>query len=130
VVDINEFLLSKLDKLDEKLDGIREEQLLTKVALNSHEDRDKEIHEDVKMMGSDLKKQCKQLGEYNQSLKEHMRRTEMLENKVEPMFVEFQDKKLLAEARNKKLKKWAKIIGAISVVVGIIAGIAQIISVL
>ena len=126
--DINEFLLNKLDKLDGKLDTIREEQLVSKAAFGSHEDRDQEMHDDVKGMGAELKNQSKLLGDYNQSLKEHMRRTEMLENKVEPMFMEFNDAKLLQKAKSEKIKKMLKIAGVISVIVGIAAGIAQVLA--
>jgi len=128
VSDINEFLLNKLDKLDGKLDTIREEQLVSKAAFGSHEVRDQEMHDDVKGMGAELKNQSKLLGDYNQSLKEHMRRTEMLENKVEPMFVEFADVKLLQKAKSEKIKKMLKIAGVISVIVGIAAGIAQVLA--
>jgi hypothetical protein len=128
VSDINEFLLNKLDKLDGKLDTIREEQLVSKAAFGSHEDRDQEMHDDVKSMGTELKNQSKLLGDYNQSLKEHMRRTELLENKVEPMFTEFQDKQALEKIKQAKRKKILKIAGVISVIVGIAAGIAQVLA--
>ena len=126
--DINEFLLNKLDKLDGKLDTIREEQLVSKVAFGGHEERDQEMHDDVKSMGTELKTQSKLLGDYNQSLKEHMRRTELLENKVEPMFTEFQDAKTLQKIKSEKRKKLLKIAGIISVIVGIAAGIAQVLA--
>ena len=126
--DINEFLLNKLDKLDGKLDTIREEQLVSKAAFGAHEDRDQEMHVDVKSMNVELKNQSKLIGDYNQSLKEHMRRTEMLENKVEPMFTEFSNVKLLQKAKSEKRKKMLKIAGVISVIVGIAAGIAQVLA--
>jgi hypothetical protein len=130
VSDINEFLLNKLDKLDGKLDTIREEQLVSKAAFGSHEERDQEMHVDVKTMGAELKNQSKLLGDYNQSLKEHMRRTELLEDQVKPLYAEYNDKQLLVKLksdRRKKILKWA---GIVSVVIGIMAGIAQIISVM
>ena len=129
-MEINEFLLSKLDKLDEKLDDIKTQQVESKIALQSHEERDKLIHEDVKEATVQLGEQTKLLGEYNKSLQEHMRRTELLEKKVEPLHVEYVDKEVSKKIKAEKRKKLIKQLTVAGIVIGIIAGIVQIITML
>ncbi len=130
MTDINEFILNKLDKLDNKLDNIKDDQAETRVALENHEKRDEEIHQDVKKMGSELANQSKLLGEYNQSLREHMRRTQMLEDKVDPMHKEWADRQVIVKHKMKTWKKIAAFIGIAATVVGLLAGIAQLMGML
>jgi hypothetical protein len=130
ILEINEFLLSKLDKLDSKLDDIKKEQIESRVALQSHEERDKLIHEDVKGAAVQLTEQSKLLAIYNQSLQEHMRRTALLEDKVEPMHVEFKDRQVHDKVKSDRLKRRVKWLGVIGIIIGIVAGIVQIITML
>lgn len=107
--DINEllkFLLDRFDKLDDKVDKVSD-------CMVSH---------------------SKLLDDYNASLKEHIRRTEILESKVEPMYDKYTEKVLLDKLHEDKTaksmsswKKHAVIIGVISGVIAIIASILQLI---
>jgi archaellum component FlaC len=97
VTDINEFLLNKLDKIENKIDSVKDEQLT----------------------------QAKLLGDYNESLREHMRRTEILEKKVKPLHTQYEEE-LLAEKL--KMKTWKKLVAAVGIIgtlVGLGVGIAQ-----
>jgi chromosome segregation ATPase len=104
VTDINEFILNKLDKMDEKLDDVKDAQADAKVQLA---------------------KQSAQLDDYNKSLEEHMRRTDLLEGMVKPMHKEWTDKQAVEQAKMKTWKKVAAIVGLAATLVGLLAGIAQ-----
>lgn len=121
-------MLNKLDKLDEKLDDIKVDQAETRIALEKHERRDEEIHNDVKQMGAEIAHQSKLLGEYNESLREHMRRTELLENKVEPIHKEWLNKKIVKRHNVKTWKKIVAISAGITAVAGALLAINQFIS--
>jgi predicted nuclease with TOPRIM domain len=130
VTDINEFILSKLDKLDEKLDDIKLDQSETRQALESHEKRDEEIHQDVKKMSVELVNQSKMLNDYNQSLREHMRRTDLLEEIVKPIHQDWAERQVVEKH---KMKTWKKVVAAIGIattIVGLIAGVIQLIDLL
>lgn len=108
MTDINEFILNRLDKSEEK-----------------QEKRDEEIRSALSDVGDELSNQSKLLSEYNQSLREHMKRTRMLEDKVEPMHKEWADAKVVEKH---KMKTWKKVmvgLGIAGAVVGLLTGIAQ-----
>jgi hypothetical protein len=123
VVDISDFLLSKLDKLDEKLDAVREQQLDTKLTLKGHIDSTQVINRNIERIHD-------QLDEYNQLLEEHIRRTKILEDKVEPIYNEYTEEQVVEKVKSSKIKKIGMIVGIIATLVGIAAGIAQILGML
>lgn len=123
MIDINDFLLSKLDKLGEKLDAVREQQLENKVTLHNHMDTTKDIQFNIEKMND-------QLDEYNQLLEEHIRRTKILEEKVEPMYTEYSEEQVVEKVKNSKLKKIGMIIGIIATLIGIATGLANILGML
>lgn len=125
MTDINEFLLNKLDKLDEKLDHIKEDQAETRIALQNHEKRDEAMCDNVNKMGTELVIQSKLLSEYNDSLREHMRRTKMLEDKVEPMHREWSDRQVIVNHKTNVWKKVVTVIGVITAIAGAIAAIKK-----
>lgn len=108
MTDINEFLLNKIDKFDEKLDR------------QSEETRDA-----VKEVSHELTYQSKLLADYNQSLREHIKRTRMLEEKVEPLHAERQERLVADKLKMKTWKKVTVILGVLATLVGIGVGIAQ-----
>lgn len=133
--DINDFILSKLERLDEKLDDIKLQNISIDTASKNHEAKDALRHEEVMKLSGQLDGQSKLLGDYNDSLKEHIRRTELLEKKVDanevrfsPIEKEYKDKQVEAEVRHKWGKKWVAIAGAIGTIIGVAAAIQQLIS--
>lgn len=129
-MEINDFLLNKLDKLDTKLDQIKDQQVEFKVAFETHEERDKEIQNDVKTMGASVKDQSNLLADYNQSLREHMRRTSLLEAKVEPLHVKYTEDGVAAKLHSQRVKLALKVLGIIATLATIGAGIAQMLGML
>lgn len=99
--DINEFVLNRLDKIEDKVDCVGDK------------------------LSEQMATQNRLLGEYNQSLREHMRRTQILENKVEPMHELYEEKIVADKIFSKKWKKISIIIGTIATAVGILTGIAS-----
>jgi UDP-N-acetylglucosamine pyrophosphorylase len=94
------------------------------------EEHAKTRHDDIKQ---NITKQAKQLELYNQYLKEHMRRTELLENRIKPIeddYVLRKTKKNLISANWKKISMFAAILSsfgaAVWAVVQIIGYISQI----
>ena len=104
MTDINEFILNKLDKMDSKIDDLKDGQ------------------SDAK---AELSKQSNQLELYNKSLEEHMRRTDLLEGMVKPMHQEWTDNKVVDKHKMKTWKKVAAIMGVVGTVVALLVGIAQ-----
>lgn len=91
-----DFILRMLERLDEKMDNVIQSQADHKSILAAHADH---------------------LTEYNQQLKEHIRRTDLLEQRLDPV-----EKDL--EARTLKQSFIAAHWKKISVVAGIIAALA------
>lgn len=138
---LEKFILDRLDKMDNKLDQVREESTKLSLSLQSHEQRDEEIHKDVKDMAekfsSQLDEQCKALQEYNSHLQEHMKRSDMLEEshkkmweRVEPVVKAHEDKKVIKKYFSEKAKKRIKWVTLISGVLGIVYTVLKITSVL
>ena len=136
MTDINEFILNKLDKLDEKIDDmivekaqqreeirhVRAEVEQIHATLDKHESQ---LHADVKNINDQLAMQSKLLSDYNESLREHMRRTQLLEDKVEPMHTEFTERKMLNKLKSSGWKKAAGVVGGATAVIGLIIAIIQ-----
>jgi len=86
--DIQQFILNKLEKLDEKLDEVREHNASMRASFDSHVVIDKEIHDEVIKLADSIDKHSNLLDQYNQQLEIHMKRTDILENKVLPLIAE------------------------------------------
>jgi len=122
-----EDMLNKIDeKLDDVVDSIHKvdkEVALQKAAFDDHIKQDERMYEEFKRMNDILQQNT-------ESLKEHMHRTELLEDLVKKIDVRlspFEIEKIEEEAvkkyRNSKLKKYGKILGAIATGIGILAAI-------
>jgi uncharacterized coiled-coil DUF342 family protein len=126
--DIQQFILSKLEKLDEKLDEVREHNASFKASFADHLRRDEEIHGEVIKLGDSIDRHSTLLDQYNQQLDEHMRRTEILENKVLPIVIKQEEEKTVEKWRDNKLKKSMKILGWLSALGGLVVIVLEIIS--
>jgi hypothetical protein len=126
--DIQQYILNKLEKLDEKLDEVREHNASMKAAFESHAVVDDRIHSEVMRLSDNIDKHSKLLDEYNKQLEEHMKRTEILENKVLPLVVEKHEEKAVEKWKESKFKRTMKILGWLSAVGGLIIIILDIIS--
>lgn len=104
--DTVDFIQRRLEKLEDKID-IGHDKIL-----------------------SQLDQQSKLLNDYNISLREHMRRTELLEGKVEPMHVKFQEDSIAALIKSRDWKKIVIILSTIATVIAICTGIASLIGIL
>lgn len=127
---IQEFLLSKLDKLDGKLDEIKEQNSNTKLALQAHEIKDDQIRDEVIKLGGQLHNQSKLLEDYNLSLKEHMRRTEMLENRQDsfdnrilPIEKNIEEQKIVEKHKATKSRKTILIFTIITTIISVAAAV-------
>lgn len=129
---INEFLLNQLEKLDEKLDEIKEQGSETRAALLAHEVRDEQIHEDVKKMGGQLAEQSHLLDEYNKQLEIHiamsknlMKRQDVLDGRLQPLEKERSDRIAVQKHTTKRWKKIAFWLSIIATTIGIVATVAK-----
>lgn len=118
-------MLSKIDtKLDDVSDAIHKvdkEVALHKAAFDEHIRQDEKMYEEFKRMNDILQQNT-------ESLKEHMHRTELLEQLVQKMdarLMPIEKEKIEQEAiskyRTEKLKKYGKVLGAIATAIGILA---------
>lgn len=126
-----------LNKIDEKLDSVVEsiykvdkEVALQKAAFDEHIKQDEKMYEEFKRMNDILQQNT-------QSLKEHMHRTEIAEQRqqiledlvrsIDMRLSPFEQHKLEEEAikkyRNEKLIKIGKILGIIATLVAIVGGL-------
>jgi hypothetical protein len=126
--DIQQFILNKLDKLDEKLDEVREHNAAIKASFESHAVKDEEIHGEVIKLGDNIDRHSKLLDEYNRQLEEHMRRTEILENKVLPLVIEKNEQKAVDKWKDSRLNKTMKIFGWLSAIGGFIVIVIEILN--
>lgn len=120
-------MLNKIsEKLDDVVDSIHKvdkEVALQKSAFDEHIKQDEKMYEEFKRMNDILQQNT-------QSLKEHMHRTELLEElvtKIDTRLSPFEIDKIQKEAvnqyRNEKLKKYGKVLGLIATAIGILAAL-------
>lgn len=126
--DIQQFILSKLDRLDEKLDEVREHNAAMKATFEHHIINDEIIHKDIMKFSDSIDKHSALLDQYNQQLEEHMKRTEILENKILPLVIKEDEKRTVEKWRENKIKKLMKTLGWLSAVGGLIIIVLDIIS--
>jgi len=126
--DIQQFILNKLDKLDEKLDEVREHNIRMSTSFDSHVIIDKEIHEEVIKLADSISKHSNLLDQYNQQLEIHIKRTDILENKVLPLLEEKNELETVKKWRDGRWAKAAKIAGWLSAIGGFIIVVMEIIS--
>ena len=121
---------SKLDEVSDAVYKIDKEVALQKAAFDEHIKQDEKMYEEFKRM-NDI------LSANTESLKEHMQRTAIAEQRqhiledlvksIDSRLSPFEQNKLEEEAvrkyRNEKLKKIAKILGIIATLVAIVAGL-------
>ena len=118
--DLKDFLLNKLDKLDDKLEEIKDQNIRTSVLLETHEKKDQELREDVRALNAHFTVQARQLSEYNESLREHIRRTELLEGKILPIEKAFNSEQAVEEYQEGKTKRIVMILSGLAALVAII----------
>lgn len=117
-----------LNKIDEKLDEVVEsihkvdkETALQKSAFDAHTKQDEQMYEELRRM-NDI------LAQNTESLREHMKQTQLLKDtvlKIDARLAPIEVERIEAEAvkkyRNDKLKKYGKILGLIATAIGILA---------
>lgn len=113
------YIQSKLDDVAETCSKIDKELALQKAAFDAHLQQDERMYEEFKKMN-------KVLRENTDSLKEHMHRTELLEDalikmdtRLAPIEVEHIQKQAVSEFIHKKAKTIGKIAGAITAIIGL-----------
>lgn len=126
--DIHQYILNKLEKLDEKLDEVREHNASMRASFNSHVTIDREIHEEVIRLAESIDKHSYLLDQYNQQLEIHMKRTDILETKVLPLVIEKQDRQVVERWRDHKVKTAMKIVGWLSAISGFIVIVLDVVS--
>lgn len=142
--DINRFILDKLEKVDDKVEGLKVETAKLKQAFTNHEHVDKEIHDSIKEMAEkfniQLNSMSQLMSQYNGLLKNHIRRTDIAELNIDeikkamqPLIKEFQQERLLKETaerqsieQNIKLKTMVSRLTIGSLGLGIIISILKI----
>lgn len=105
----DDFIIRMLERLDEKTDDL----------LQKHTDAVMKAHDTATLQNS-------LLAEYNQSLNEHMRRTDLLESRVKPLEDDLELREISKEIRMARLKRTAVVVGILSAAAGAIWSVIQI----
>ena len=126
----NDFILRILERLDTKIDDLVKGTAEQKFSLEAHTKTEEAIregiHDEIICIKEVLLKQTENLIEYNQQLKEHMRRTELLEDRVQPL------EKDLIMRQNKTsfiTQHWKKVALGVSILGGLGGAIWSIIQI-
>ncbi len=113
----------KVDEVSDTVHKVDKEVALQKAAFDDHLKQDERMYEEFKRMNDILQQNT-------ESLKEHMHRTNLLEDLVQkmdkrlsPIELDRIEREAVKKYRNERLVKIAKILGAIGALIGIIAGI-------
>jgi septal ring factor EnvC (AmiA/AmiB activator) len=130
---VTDFIERRLDKLESKLDDIKDdnaaikaEQVQFRLTVEKHEAQDETRHLDVKKLLENSEKHSLLLADYNNSLREHMRRTEILEDRLEPVYNDWAEQKVIKKHKIATWKKVAAIIATLATIIGTIITIYQI----
>lgn len=126
--DIGRFILEKLEKLDDKVDDIQAQGVETKTRLEAQANA-------IEKTASNLSTMGEKMGDYNEQLGIHIKRSEMLEDqhnkyvaRLKPILDEHIDGKAV---RKHSAAVWAariKIMTGISLGLTILAGTIKLIS--
>lgn len=122
-----EDMLSKIDtKLDEAVEAIHKVDKDVALQKASLEERTN----DVNRMYEELKRMNDILQQNTESLREHMHRTDLLEQlalnlnqRLEPIELEKIEQETIKKYRTEQLKKYGKIVGIVATAIGILAAI-------
>jgi len=130
-----DFIIDKLEKLNDKLDQVRVDSTRLGESLKAQEKRDDEVHADVKKISSDLVEQGKLLAEYNEQLRDHIRRTALNEESVAvlkaavlPIIEKYNEEQTGSKYNSKVLRKRVKMLGAVSVLLSILGALIKLIT--
>jgi hypothetical protein len=126
--DIQQFILNKLEKLDEKLDEVKEQNIKIKANFDSHAIMDQEMHEQIIKLANNIDKHSNLLDEYNKQLEIHIKRTDILEQKVLPLIIEKKDTEIVRKWWSVRFATILKIAGWLSGVAGFIIILLELIS--
>jgi len=117
------YIQEKIDDVDSCVKNIDKELALQKAAFDDHLKQDERMYEEFKRMNDILQQNT-------DSLKEHMHRTELLESLVQKMDVRLSpleiqniEAQAIKAYRNSAIVKFAKIVGIVAGLVGVIATI-------
>lgn len=116
-----------LEKIDEKLDDVvnsiykvDKEVALQKAAFDEHIKQDEKMYDELKRMNNILQQNT-------DSLKEHMHRTDLLEQmlskmdqRLSPLELQRVEEEAIKKYRNDKLIKYGKVLGVIATAIGIL----------
>lgn len=137
---LGKYILDKLEKLDDKLDQVRVDQEGARKAFDAHEKKDDERHQEIKKMTDKvlfyIDKNSVRLDTYNSQLEEHIRRTNLLEQRtdwledrqsiikenIKPIIKEHEKKKIIEENTNKGISKTTKVLALIGATITVITG--------
>ena len=136
---IDEILIKGLDKVDEKCDDIKDEVRDLTSHFTVHESAFKKHLETDEKMYDELHRMNNILQDNTDSLKEHMHRTEVLEQsqsiqndallKIDSRLQVFEEnemkKQAVKEYMKETSKRWGKILGLIATLLGIAATAAK-----
>jgi multidrug resistance efflux pump len=121
--DLLSKIVDKLDDLQKSTHNIDKEVALQKAAAE-------ERHADIRGLQDEAKRNNEILAENTKSLQEHMARTDLLEAAVKkmderltPIEIERIEKEAVAEHRKDVIIKIAKITGALTAIVGLLAAV-------
>jgi len=134
---LGKFILDKLEKIDDKLDQVKIENVEARKSFDAHEHKDEDRHKDLKAMhakiSDKLSTQSEQLTEYNYQLKEHMRRTELLEIRqdvikqtIEPLIAKDQETTIMNKYVSEKWSHRIKVLTVASLIIGMLATIIKV----
>lgn len=135
---LDKLILDKLDKLDSKLEQVGKENQKIGLSLEAHERRDQEmydaINESQKQIVKQLSRQSQSLDMYNDQLRDHMRRTDILEKmykdlevSVHPLISAYNSDKAINNWFKTRWKLSILILSGVSLAIGIVFSILDII---
>ena len=117
------YIQEKIDEVSNTIGKIDKELAVHKSTFHDHLRQDEQMYEELKRMNDILQQNT-------ESLKEHMYRTELLEDivkkidlRLSPIEVQRLEQDIISKYRNEKLKKIGTIIGLLATIIGIGAAI-------
>lgn len=120
----------KLDEVSTSLYKVDKDVALQKAAFDEHIRQDEKMYEELKRMNDILQQNT-------ESLKEHMQRTELLEEMVKkmdsrlsPVEIRHIEQEAIKKHRKEMLVLWAKVAGALTAIVGIAAALKPVLVIL
>ena len=123
--ETTQIILSKIARLEDRLDEARESSAEMRALLGGSHTQNERIQEEISKIADIIDRQTVLLSDYNRQLEIHIKRTNLLEEKVWPIVEAKMQEETVKNWQKAKNKRLMTIIATVSGIAGLIGILAD-----